>query len=57
VSIEIPCYVEEIADACEEAKRVVLERMRPEVKELGKVVDYLVEMRIKKDREIAKRGS
>lgn len=57
VSVEIPCYVEEIDDACAEAKEIVLRRMRPETKELSRVIDYLVEQRIKKERELANKGA
>lgn len=55
-SVEIPCYVEEIDEAFDEAKRIVLNRMRPEVKELNKVLDFLVEQRVKKDQDLNKRG-
>lgn len=51
-SVEIPCYVEEIEDAFVEAKKIVLDRMRPETKDLDKVVNYLVEQRIKSDLRI-----
>lgn len=56
IAVEIPCYVEEINDAIAEAKEIVLNRMRPEVKELNKVLDYLVEQRVKKDQELRQKG-
>lgn len=56
VQVSIPCYVEEIEDACAEAKRIVLSRMRPEMKDLDKVLDYLVDKRTKKERELRDKG-
>ena len=56
ISVEIPCYVEEIPDACVEAKAICLDRMRPEVKELDKVLDYLVKQRVKKDKDLRDKG-
>ena len=55
-SVELPCYVEEIGDAFHEAKEIVLNRMRPETKDLDKVIDYLVEQRVKKDRALRDKG-
>jgi hypothetical protein len=57
VSVELPCYVEEIDDAIADAKEIALVRMRKEVKELDKVLDYLVEQRVKKERELRNQGA
>jgi len=56
IAVTIPCYVEEIDDACAEAKEIVLRRMRPETKALDDVIDYLVKQRVKKDRELNDKG-
>jgi len=56
IAVTIPCYVEEIEDACAEAKEIVLRRMRPETKALDTVIDYLVNQRVKKDQELRDKG-
>jgi len=55
-SVTIPCYVEEIEDALEEAKRLVAARLKIENKKTGAVLDFLIDQRIKKDQDLSSRG-
>lgn len=55
-SVTIPCYKEEIQDAFEEAKELVAERLKIENRKTPQVLDHLIDLRIKKEQELARRG-
>ena len=56
VTVEIPCYKEEVEDAIEEAKQICVRRLKKENNTLTAVLDKLVELRNKGEQKLVQQG-
>ena len=56
VKVTLPCYVEEVDEALEEAKQICIRRLKSEQKTVTAVLDKLVEMRTHGEQKLAQQG-